>query len=158
VSAKPPPPPQAGQSKPAAAVKSSGFGGCARRLWDVVTLVGASIVAALWYYYSGLAETKPDLKSALAIVLLPLFFIVFRRFIDRLLIPLQPLRNQIPRLVRLGIGLAVPFLVANYLYSTGSSQFEYMFRTVVVSTLISYIILRNPTTDKAGKFLGALRQ
>jgi hypothetical protein len=156
VSANPPPPPQVRQSKPAA--KNSGYGGCARRLWDVVTLVVASIVAALWYYYSGLAETKPDLKSALAIVLLPLFFIVFRRFIDRLLIPLQPLRNQIPRLVRLGVGLAVPFLVANYLYSTGSSQFEYMFRTVVVSTLISYIILRNPTTDKAGKFLGALRQ
>jgi hypothetical protein len=156
VSANPPPPPQVRQSKPAA--KNNGYGGCARRLWDVVTLVVASIVAALWYYYSGLAETKPDLKSALAIVLLPLFFIVFRRFIDRLLIPLQPLRNQIPRLVRLGVGLAVPFLVANYLYSTGSSQFEYMFRTVVVSTLISYIILRNPTTDKAGKFLGALRQ
>jgi hypothetical protein len=158
MSANPPPPGLAAQDKPAAAAKGGGYGGCVRPLWDVVTLVGASIVAGLWYYYSSLAETKPDLKSALAIVLLPLFFIVFRRFIDRLLVPLQPLRNQIPRLVRLGIGLAVPFLVANYLYSTGSSQFEYMFRTVVISTLISYVILRNPTTDKAGKFLGALRQ
>jgi hypothetical protein len=158
MSAYSPPPPQGGQIKPAAAVKRGGYGGCARLLWDVVTLVGASMVAALWYYYSGLAETKPDLKSALAILLLPLLLIVFRRFIDRLLIPLQPLRNQIPRLVRLGIGLAVPFLVANYLYSKGSSQFEYMFRTVVISTLISYIILRNPTTDKAGKILGALRR
>lgn len=137
--------------------KGGCFGNWTQRIWDVVTIIGTSILAAVWLWYSGLADTNPDWKSSLTMVLLPLMLIIFRRWIDRLLRPLQPLRNLIPKLVRIGIGLALPFLVANYLYATGSSQFEYMFRTIVISTLTSFIILRNPTADKAGRFLGRLR-
>lgn len=153
---------QVNQAPVTGTTRDSGKSGCLdnwpQRLWDVVTIIGTSILAAVWLWYSGMAETNPDWKSSLTIVLLPLMLIIFRRWIDRLLRPLQPLRNLIPKLVRIGIGLAMPFLVANYLYSAGSSQFEYMFRTIVISTITSFIILRNPTADKAGRFLGTLRR
>lgn len=143
---------------PGGTAKGGCWGNWSQRIWDLVTIAGTSVLAAVWLWYSGMAETNPDWKSALTIVLLPLMLIIFRRWIDRLLRPLQPLRNLIPKLVRIGIGLAIPFLVANYLYSSGSSQFEYMFRTIVISTLTSFIILRNPSADEAGRFLGMLRR
>ena len=66
-------------------------------------------------------------------------------------------RRPIPGLIRIGIGLAIPFLVANYLYASGSSQFESCLRTVVISTLLSYLVLRRPSAwerDQAWPFPG----
>lgn len=118
--------------------------GWGQRIWDIITMSGCTGVAGLWYWYSGMADTAPDYKTCAAVVLLPLALIVFRRQIDRMLLPIQGIRNKIPPLIRLGIGLAIPFLVSNYLYARGFSQFDFMFKTVVVSTLTSFIILRNP--------------
>ena len=114
------------------------------RIWNGITVAGSAVIAGLWYWYSSLAETQPDYYTCAAIVLLPLALIVFRRPIDRALQPLQGVLGQVPPLVRLGAGLAVPFLVANYLYAQGSSNFEFMLRTVVISTVLSYVVMRAP--------------
>ena len=118
-----------------------------QRVWDVITMAGCSSLAGLWYWYSGLA-TQPDYKTCATMVLLPLALIVFRRGIDRALAPLRSIRERIPPLIRLGIGLAMPFLVSNYLYANGTREFEFMFRTVVISSLASYVMLRNPSIPK----------
>jgi hypothetical protein len=115
-----------------------------QRVWDLITMGGCTGLAALWYWYSGMAETQPDRKTCAAMVLMPLVLIVFRQAIDRALVRLQPMRERIPAMVRLGIGLAMPLLVSNYLYARGSSQFDFMFKTVVISALVSYVVLRNP--------------
>lgn len=128
--------------------RAHGFGRWGQRVWDVVTMVGCTGVSGAWAWYSGLAETQPDLKTCATIVLLPLGLIVFRRFIDRLLMPLKQFRERIPRLVRLGMGLGMPFLMSNYLYASGSTQFDYMFKTVLLSTLASFVILRNPLVPR----------
>jgi hypothetical protein len=133
--------------------QSAGWG---QRIWDVITMAGCTGIAGLWYWYSGMAETAPDYKTCAATVLLPLALISFRRQIDRLLLPIQKVRNQVPPLVRLGIGLAMPFLVSNYLYARGFNQFDFMFKTVVISTLSSFVVLRNPvisghTQTKGGR-------
>jgi hypothetical protein len=119
-------------------------------LWDIITVIGCSGVAAAWYWYSGMAETAPDTKSCIAIVALPLALILFRPLTDRLLLKLQPFVVRIPRMVLLGMGLAVPFLVASQLYGR-YTEFEYMFKTVVISTLLSYVIFRTPMVRPRGE-------
>jgi hypothetical protein len=64
------------------------------------------------------------------------------------------LRERIPPLIRLGIGLAMPFLVSNYLYARGTQEFEFMFRTVLISGLASYVVLRNPSLPKQATLKG----
>ncbi len=127
---------------------SSGWG---QRAWDVVTMAGCSGLSAAWYWYSGMAETRADYKTCLAIVVLPLALIVFRRWIDRVLLPLKAIRERIPRFALLGAGLALPYLISQYLYASGSSQFDYIFKTVVLSTLASHVVLRNPSLPGLSK-------
>ncbi|MFB3905601.1 MAG: hypothetical protein ACE15E_19310 [Acidobacteriota bacterium] len=118
-------------------------------LWDIVTVLGCGAISGAWYWYSGMAETAPDTKSCIAMVALPLALILSRPLTDRLLIKLQPFVARIPRMVLLGMGLAVPFLVANQLYGR-YTEFEYMFKTVVISTLLSYVIFRTPLVRPRG--------
>lgn len=118
-------------------------------VWDVITMLGCAGMAAAWYWYSGMAETAPDTKSCIAMVALPLALILLRPLTDRLLIKLQPFVVRIPRMVLLGMGLAVPFLVASQLYGR-YTQFDYMFKTLVISTLLSYVIFRTPMVRPRG--------
>ena len=107
-------------------------------------MAGSCGLAGVWYWYSGMAETQPDRRSCIAMVVMPLLLILLRGPIDRLLMPLQKFRASIPRMALLGFGLAVPLLVANVLYARGYSQFDYLFRTYIISTLLSYVVLRTP--------------
>lgn len=113
--------------------------------FDIIMMAGSCGLAGAWYWYSGMAETQPDRKSCTAMVVLPLLLIVLRGPIDRLLMPLQKFRASIPRMALLGFGLAIPLLVANVLYARGYSQFDYLFRTYIISTLLSYVVLRTPS-------------
>ncbi len=114
------------------------------RTWDVLSVVGSAAMSAAWYWYSGMAETQADVKTCVAMLVLPVLLIVFRSPLDKLLRPLDKFRSKVPPMVLAGVGVAVPFLVANYLYSSGVSQFPFMFKTYVYSTLLSYVILRTP--------------
>jgi len=149
------PPRPAAPHRPAAAPAETKGSRWGQRLWNVVTMAGCSALSGAWYWYSGMAETSPDYKTCAAIVLLPLALIVFRSAIDRALAPLQPVFGLIPRWVRLGIGLAMPFLVSNYLYARGTREFPFMFQTVVISTLVSYLILRRPEVPRRAPAKGA---
>jgi len=135
------PPPPVNPPAPAEAAPL----GWGQKLWNLISIGGCAVVAGLWYWYSGMAETKPDIRTCIAIVALPVVTTLFRSQIDNLLRPLQPVLGMIPRMVRLGIGLAIPYLIASYLYSSGNSEFRYMFKTVVWSTLLSYVLLRVPS-------------
>jgi hypothetical protein len=114
-------------------------------VWDIFSVAGSAVMSAVWYWYSGMADTKPDYNTCVAMVLLPVLLIVFRKPLDRLLRPVDSVRQKIPPMVLAGCGVATPFLVANYLYSSGVTQFPFMFKTYVYSMLISYIVLRTPT-------------
>ena len=125
-----------------------------RRVWDLLTVGGCTGLAGLWYWYSGMAETRPDTKTCVTMVLLPTALIVFRKTIDRGLGYLQPIRRRIPPMIRLGIGLAMPLLISNYLYARGSTQFDFMFKTVLISTLASFVVLRNPAVPTPASWKG----
>jgi hypothetical protein len=114
-------------------------------VWDVISVAGSAAMSAVWYWYSGMAETAPDKKTCIAMLVLPLALIVLRKPLDAALRPLEPFRSKIPPMVLAGCGVAIPFLVANYLYSRGESQFPFMFKAYVYSTILSYIVLRTPS-------------
>ena len=135
--------PQPPQEAPAA--KKTRWG---QVIWDVLSVGGSTVMSAGWYWYSGMADTKPDYNTCAAMVLLPIALIIFRKPLDRLLRPLDSVRKKIPPMVLAGCGVAIPLLVANSLYSSGVTQFPFMFKTYVYSTLISYIVLRTPTSGR----------
>ncbi len=136
----------AGPAKPPAAAGWNSPGKGNQIFWDVLCVLGSCVMAYAWYWYSGLDKSlnQPDTKSAVTMVVMPILLIVLRRPLDRLLAPLQKFRQSIPPMVLVGVGIAIPFLVTNYLYSRGVSNYPLMFRTYVISTLLSYVILRTP--------------
>lgn len=122
-----------------------------QRIWDILSVAGSSAMAGAWYWYSSLDPyVKPDYKTCAAMVLLPILLIVFREKIDGWLQPLQSFREKMPRMVMLGVGAATPLLVSNFLYASGSANYPYMLKTYIISTIVSYVILRRPPRGIGG--------
>jgi len=76
---------------------------------------------------------------------LPSGFILRRRPIDRLLALIGPLQ-RIPASLRLGIGLAIPFLTAFILYHQGIREYPLLRANVALGTVLSYLVVRTPRT------------
>lgn len=138
-----------GAAAPPAAAPQEQKSSWGQTVWDILSVVGSVALSAVWYWYSGMAETAPDRKTCIAMIVIPIALIVLRKPIDAALRPLEPFRSKIPPMVLAGCGVAIPFLVANYLYSRGESQFPFMFKSYVYSTLLSYIVLRTPAGGRA---------
>ena len=121
--------------------------------WGIVSVLGGFVAGAGYFYYSSLRadyEGGVDWQSTALIVLMPLLLALFRRPVDALLRPLQSLRSKVPPLVLIGAGLIVPYVVAHYIYGQDLPglgrmiEYEYMRTTLVIGTLLSYVILRTP--------------
>ena len=125
--------------------------------WDVISVVGNAVLSAGWYLYSGMAETKPDYWTCGAMLVLPISFIVFRKPLDIFLRSIQPIRSKIPSMVLAGCCVAVPYLISNYLYAGGLSQFPFMFCSYVLSTLASFVLMRQPSGGAVQQSAGAMR-
>jgi hypothetical protein len=86
-----------------------------------------------------------DIITPILMMIIPMGLILFRAETDQALMPLQNLRSQIPRSVLVGIGLALPFLIAFLLYDlVGLSMYPLLRANVLLGTLGSYALLRNP--------------
>ncbi len=98
-----------------------------------------------------------DLVTPLLMTGIPFLLVWFRRPVDRLLEPLQVVRQHVPRLVLVGMGLATPFVVAFLLYYVvGLSMYPLLRANVVVGVLASYVILRTPQpSGRAGVAVAA---
>jgi hypothetical protein len=117
----------------------------AQRIWDVIGVAGSAALSAFWYWYTSMdTYAGADKRTCIAMLVIPISLIIFRGPIDKALAPLTTFKRNIPRMVLLGVGMATPVLVANFFYQAGSMEYGYMFRTYVFSTLLSYIILRQP--------------
>jgi len=106
-------------------------------------------------------------------IALPVTLAVLRKPIDRMLLPLLPMRRKIPRLFLVAAGLAAPYAVAFLLYRGGPivtglagiftklgplaaignaintfsfslTQYNYMRLTVILGPLVAYLITRTP--------------
>ena len=117
-----------------------------QRVWDIIAVVGGFAMALAWYIYTGLPGGEGvDKKTCYAMAGLPIGLIILRPLTDRLLMPLQAIKRKIPPMVILGTGLAIPFLVSNVLYARGYTEYPFMLKTLWISALISYVVLRIPS-------------
>ena len=91
-------------------------------------------------------------------IALPLALMYLRADIDNALQPIQPTRKKIPKVALIGIGLAVPFLTAYILYNFLSiSQYPLIQANMILGTLVSYAIVREPSYHKDEKRPGVQR-
>lgn len=120
--------------------------GKSQKWWNLVSILGGGVSGGLWYWYSSLDKgAKPDLETALIMLAVPFVLVVLRKPLDRILAVLNPIRQKIPRLLIVGIGIAVPYLTATYLYDTMRlSNYPYIRWTVFLGPLLSYLIIRTP--------------
>lgn len=127
-------------------IKSTRGMGLRAMLWSLAALVG------LYYLLSWLLGTLFTFREGIDFLTLglmagiPLGLALFRREVDWLLIPLQPLRRMIPRFLLLGIALATPYALAFVLYPIINKEngYEVMHWNVALGILIPYILMRTP--------------
>jgi hypothetical protein len=116
-----------------------------QKWWDLLSILGGVVAAAIWFLYGGLREGF-DVFSALLMIVMPVALVLFRPNFDEILIPLQPTRKKIHRALLIGLGLASPFLTAWILYNIFHiSQYPLMQANIVVGTIVSYAIVRDPS-------------
>ena len=84
-----------------------------------------------------------DFLTPLMMVGLPIAFIYLRRPIDKFLTRFSFLQ-QIPSPLRIGLGLALPFLTAYLLFWIGFSEYPLLRANVLLGTTLSYLIVRKP--------------
>lgn len=84
-----------------------------------------------------------DIVTPLMMVGLPIAFIYLRRPLDRFVARFAFLRKMPPPL-RLGIGLAMPFLTAYLLFWFGFTEYPLLRANVLVGTVLSYLLVRTP--------------
>lgn len=91
-------------------------------------------------YREGLDWITPVLMT-----LLPMGFVLLRRELDQFLMPFQGFKKHIPKLVLLGIGIALPFLTAWVMYRLlGISQYPLLRMNTIVGLVLSYFVVRTP--------------
>lgn len=116
------------------------------RWWDFFAIAGGCASGGLWYAYSKMDVV--DNFTPFLIAGLPVVIVLFRRLIDKALAPVHRILGRfIPRFVRIGAGLAVPYFLAIKLYGhvTGNNyEFRYMQHVLVWSVVLSYILIRQP--------------
>ncbi len=105
------------------------------------------VVGLLIRYKSGLFQSREglDLITPLLMLMLPVCIVFFRKPLDTLLLPLDPIRSKIPKVVLICVGLAVPFLVSHILYNWfNMMMYPFLRAAVVIGPRVSYAIIRTP--------------
>jgi hypothetical protein len=118
-----------------------------QKWWDLLSILGGIVAAILWFLYGGIRSGREgfDLITPLLMIAIPVVLVWFRADIDRMLLPLQPHRKKISRIVLIGLGIAAPFLTAWILYNIFQiSQYPLMQANMVLGTLVAYAVTRDP--------------
>jgi hypothetical protein len=83
-----------------------------------------------------------DFVTPLIVIGLPLLFWLFKKPIDKLLLPLKPTIQRVPKPLRLGIALAVPLLLSCGCSTLASSGYLALNVSTFVSVMTAAVLLR----------------
>lgn len=125
-----------------------------QKWWDLLSILGGVLGAILWFLYGGIRSGREgfDFITPLLMIGIPVVLVWFRTDIDQVLLPLQPHRKKVARIILIGLGIATPFLTAWILYNIFNiSQYPLMQLNLLVGTLAAYAIIRDPQVAQ-GKF------
>jgi drug/metabolite transporter (DMT)-like permease len=116
-----------------------------KKLLGILGLIVPLATAFLWLLYSFLARGEArDLLTPLIIGGVPLIFIYFRRPIDQLLLPLQPILRPIPKVLRFILSLALPVVLAYVLAARTYSGYGVPRLVSLISLVGGYVLIRTP--------------
>jgi hypothetical protein len=119
--------------------------------WDFAALAGGAVSAGVWYFWSAIDRSAPqDGFTHLYIIGFTAAVVFLRKPFDRLLAPLQALKQRIPHLVLIGVALALPYFLAHFFYSQGTNNYPLMHKTIVWGTIFPYVLLRIPENWQRG--------
>ena len=119
--------------------------------WDISALIGGAVSAGVWYYWSTIDKSAPqDGFTHFYIIGFTAAVVLFRKPLDKLLTPLHAIKRHIPRLVLIGVALALPYFLAQYFYKQGIKNYPLMNTTIVWGTILPYILLRIPESRQPG--------
>lgn len=120
-----------------------------QRWWDLLCIIGGITAAAIWFVYGSLREGI-DWLSCILMIAIPLMLVWLRVDLDKMILPLQPAKKRVPRIVLIGIGIVIPFLTAWILYNIFNiSQYPLMQANLVAGTLAAYVVTRTPKVPAA---------
>jgi len=120
-----------------------------RKWWDLLSILGGIIGAVLWFLYGSVRSGQEgfDFLTPLLMIAIPVMLVWFRADFDQMLLPIQPTRKKVSKIILIGLGIAAPFLTAWILYNIiHISQYPLMQANIVVGTLVAYVITRDPQT------------
>jgi len=129
-----------------------------QKWWDLLSILGGIAAAAIWFLYGGIRSGREgfDLITPLLMVAIPIILIWFRADLDTILLPLQPHRKKIPKLILIGVGIAIPFVTAWLLYNLFNiSQYPLMQANIVLGTMVSYAVVRDPVLAGRQNYRGS---
>jgi hypothetical protein len=118
-----------------------------QKWWDLLSILGGIVAAVLWFLYGSVRSGREgfDLITPILMIGIPIILVWFRSDIDQILLPLQPHRKKISKIILIGLGIAIPFLTAWILYNIFNiSQYPLMQWNMVVGTFAAYAITRDP--------------
>ncbi|MDD1685156.1 MAG: hypothetical protein LUQ19_04610, partial [Methanoregula sp.] len=118
-----------------------------QKWWDMLSILGGITAAVIWFIYGGLRGQQEgfDIISPILMIGIPVFLVTYRAQIDDILMPIQLHRKKVPKLLLIGLGIAVPFLTAWILYNVFIIRnYPLMQYNMVIGTLAAYAITREP--------------
>lgn len=122
-----------------------------QKWWDLFSILGGIASAIIWFLYSSVRSSIEgfDLLSPILMIGIPIFLVMYRAQLDDVLVPLQPHRKKVPKLVLVGAGIAVPFLTAFILYNlVFIRNYPLMHWNMIIGTFAAYAITREPILAK----------
>ena len=134
------------QTPPAPRTTKSGLS--LRKFAPILAIIPSLVLGALWFLYTliGAFRTKSigglDCITPLIVGGLPLLFLVLKKPSDKLLLPLKPIIQRVPKLLRLGIALAVPLLLGCGCSTITSSGYLALNVSAFISVMTAGVLLR----------------
>jgi len=119
-----------------------------RALWPILPLIPSLLCGGLWFLYTFIGMFKSeglggvDWITPAVVVGLPLLFWLFKKPLDRLLLPLKSPLQAIPKAVRLGIALALPVFLGVACTSFSTIGYGGLRISALISVLAAAVLLR----------------
>jgi len=120
-----------------------------QKWWDLLSILGGCASAGLWLLYSGIREGF-DFLTPVLMIGIPVLMIWFRSDLDVALLPVQPYRRDVNKILLIGVGMAFPFLSAFILFNIGIREYPLMQWNMIIGTIGAYIITRTPVISLPG--------
>jgi hypothetical protein len=138
--------PQPVQAPPKPPTAKSGHS--LKKFMPLLALIPSLVCGGAWFLYTFIGVFRSgsiwgvDFVTPLIVIGLPLLFWLFKKPIDKLLLPLKPTIQRVPKPLRLGIALAVPLLLGCGCSTLASSGYLALNVSTFVSVMTAGVLLR----------------